>query len=309
MATYLIAGATGYVGSRLARRLLADGQRVRGIVRNPESDEAERLAADGVVIWKGDLTEPDSLRGVADSVEVVYNLTSAPLLDDAALRATLVTGNQNMIAACSRSHSVRAYIAASNVSPYGDGGDALLAEDAPLAPCYPRGATTVEAERAIMALVQQLHFPAILLRLAPIYGPGRDLVDSVASGTTMICGDGQNFVAHIHVDDLVEILVRLPEHGQPGAIYNVADDEPLRMLDLHGAIRQRLGMVAPRTFSREGALASGLHPTIVGEWTASVRLSNARLKHDLGLELRYPSYYVWLHERLNAAQHSFALGK
>jgi nucleoside-diphosphate-sugar epimerase len=298
MAYYLIAGVTGYVGSRLAQRLLADGHRVRGIARNAESAAAEQLAANGVVIWTGDLTRPETLIGVADGVDVVYNLTSASLLDDAALHATLVTGNQNLIAACSRSRSVRAYIAASNISPYGDGGEQTLDEDAPVAPCYPLGHTTVEAERTIMQLVQKHHFPAIILRLAPIYGPERDMVDAINTGMTMICGSGRNYIAHIHVDDLVEALVRVAQHGQPGAVYNVADDEPLRLIDLHATIRKRLGMVAPRTYSPEVALASGLHPTIVGEMTASVRLCNARLKHDLQLELRYPSYHTWLTERL-----------
>jgi nucleoside-diphosphate-sugar epimerase len=298
MAYYLIAGVTGYVGSRLARRLLAEGHRVRGIARTSDSEEAERLAAEGVVIWAGDLIQPETLIGVAEGVDAVYNLTSASLLNDAALRATLVTGNQNLIAACSRSRSVRAYIAASNVSPYGDGGDQFLDEDTPVAPCYPLGFTTVEAERTIMQLVQQHHFPAIIVRLAPIYGPGRDMVDAINTGMTMICGSGRNYIAHIQVDDLVEVLVRVVQHGQPGSIYNVADDEPLRLIDLHGTIRKRLGMVEPRTFSPEVALASGLHPTIVGEMTASVRLSNTRLKHDLNLELRYPSYHTWLAERL-----------
>jgi nucleoside-diphosphate-sugar epimerase len=302
MAYYLIAGATGYVGARLARRLMAEGHRVRGVTRNPEGEMAEQLAAEGMVVWQADLTRPETLVGVADGVEVVYNLTSASILDDSALRATLVAGNQNLIAACSRSRSVRSYIAASNASPYGDGGDQLLDEDAPIAPCYPLGAVTVEAEQTIMQLVQQHHFPAILLRLASIYGPNRDLVDSIANGTALIYGSGSNYVGHIHVDDLVDILVQVADQGQPGAVYNVADDQPVRLIELHGMIRQILGMVPPRTFSREVALASGLHPSIVGQVSASTRLSNTRLKHDLGLTMRYPSYHSWLASRVEIPQ-------
>lgn len=302
MACYLIAGATGYVGSRLSRRLLATGHRVIGLVRNPESDEAERLAAAGVIIWSGDLTQPETLIGVAEGVGIVYNLTSASVIDDAALRATLITGNQNLIAACSRSRSVRAYIAASNASPYGDADDRLLDEDALINPATPLGEITAAAEQTVMRLVQQHHFPAMILRFAPIYGPGRDLIDAVASGTATIYGDGRNYVSHIQIDDLVEALVGVAINGQPGAIYNIADDEPVRLIDLYSAVRQRLGMVPPRTFSSAVALQSGLHPSIVGQVMASVRMDNARLKHDLGLTLRYPSYLTWLSERLGQPQ-------
>ncbi len=302
MAYYLIAGATGYVGARLARRLMDEGHRVRGMTRNLEGEVAQQLAAEGMVVWQADLTKPETLVGVAEGIEIVYNLTSASILDDSTLRATLVAGNQHLIAACSRSRSVRSYIAASNASPYGDSGELLLDEDAPVAPCYPLGAVTVEAEQTIMRLVQQHHFPAILLRLAPIYGPNRDLIDSIANGTMLIYGSGNNFVGHIHVEDLVEALVRVAERGQPGAIYNVTDDQPLRLIELHSTIRQLLGMVPPRTFSREVALASGLHPSIVGQVSASTRLSNARLKHDLGMTLHYPSYHSWLAARINIPQ-------
>jgi nucleoside-diphosphate-sugar epimerase len=109
-------------------------------------------------------------------------------------------------------------------------------------------------------------------------------------------------VPHIHIDDLLEVLERLPAEGQPGAIYNVGDDEPLRWIDLVGDVRQRLGMVPPRTFSPAVALHAGLDPSVVAMLTASVRLTNARLKHDLNLTLRYPSVLDWLDQRLPVEQ-------
>ncbi len=298
MAYYLIAGAAGYVGSRLAEQLLARGHRVRGLVRTRDSDIVEALARKGMSVWIGDLTRPESLVGVADGVDYVLNLTSRLVIENGSVRRTYVDGNQHLIAACSRSRSVRAYIFTSSVAPYGNAGDTLVSEDHPVAPTYPLGEVLAEAERTIMRVAREHRFPAIILRCASIYGPGRDPVAAVESGIATIYGDGRNFVSHIHIDDLLTVLERIPVEGQPGAIYNVGDDEPLRQYDLIADVRRRLGMVPPRRFSAEAALAAGLDPTVIGMRTASVRLDNSRLKHDLGLTLRYPSLRVWLDERL-----------
>jgi nucleoside-diphosphate-sugar epimerase len=301
MARYLIAGAAGYVGSRLAERLLSRGDAVRGLVRDPDGEAVERLASIGMAVWQGDLTQPDSLIGVANGVEYVYNLTSRSVLENGSVRQVFVDGNRNLIAACSRARTVRSYVFAGNAAPYGDQGDAWLTEDAPIAPCYPLGEVMVDAEQAIIELVLAHRFPAIILRVGTIYGPERDVVDAVLTGTATLIGDGANFVARIHIDDLITILDRVALHGQPGAIYNVADDQPARAAELYGEVRQRLGMVPPRLFTKAGALFSGLDPSVVGMASASARLSNARIKQDLNISLRYPGFRTWLDERLAGA--------
>lgn len=298
MGRYLIAGAAGYTGSRLAEHLLNQGHYVRGLVRDQDDEVVERLAARGMVVWEGDLTQPESLVGVANSIEVVYNLTARTVLENGQVRRTLVDGNRNLIAACSRARSVSAYIFTSSVAPYGDRGDDWLSEDSPVDPCYRLGETMVEAELAILDLVRRHHIPAMILRVGSIYGPGRDPVESVLSGTATLIGDGRNYTAHIHVDDLVTALERVAEAGQPGALYNVVDDEPIRAAAFYGEIRQRLGMVPPRTFSKESALFSGLDPSIVGMAASSTRVSNERMRQELGVTLRYPTFRDWLDERL-----------
>ena len=53
--------------------------------------------------------------------------------------------------------------------------------------------------------------------------------------------------AEVSIDDLIAMLDLVALHGQPGAIYNVADDEPARAAVLYGEVRRRLGMVPPRS--------------------------------------------------------------
>jgi nucleoside-diphosphate-sugar epimerase len=298
MARYLIAGAAGYVGARLAAYLLEQGHSVRGLVRDPDRDIAQRLAGQGMAVWQGDLSQPDSLVGVASGVDYVVNLTARSVLENGSVRQLYVDGNRNLIAACSRSRSVRAYVFTSSIAPYGDQGDHWVDEDTAPAPAYPLGQVMAEAEQAIMELVRQHHFPAMILRIGMIYGPERDPVDAVLSGTTTLIGDGQNFIAPIYVDDLLDAIDRVVRAGLPGAIYNVADDQPLRAIELYGAVRQRLGMVPPRTFSKSTALLSGLDPSVVGMASSSARLSNRRLKETVALNLRFPCFYDWLDTRL-----------
>jgi nucleoside-diphosphate-sugar epimerase len=302
MGRYLIAGAAGYVGSRLAEYLLAQGHYVRGLVREPESEVADRLAGLGMAVWQGDITQPDSLVGVASGIEYVYNLTARSVLDNGSVRRVFVDGNRNLIAACSRARTVRSYIFASNTAAYGDRGDAWLTEDSPVAPCYPLGNVMVEAEQVVMELVRAHQFPAIIMRIGIIYGPERDFIDAVRNGTATLIGDGHNFIPRIHIDDLIYILDRVAVEGQPGAVYNVVDDEPARATDFYGEVRRRLGMVPPRTFPKEAALFNGMDPTVVGMVSASTRLSNQRIKDELQLNLRYPSFRTWLDEQLASAE-------
>src|SRR5919108_3817543 len=158
MRKYLIAGAAGYVGSRLAEYLLAQGHAVRGLVRDSDAEVVQRLAAQGMAVWQGDVTQPESLVGVANGVEHVYNLTARSVLENGSARRVFVEGNRNLIAACSRARTVQSYIFTSNVAPYGDRGDEWLTEDTPVAPDHPFGVMMVEAEQAIMDLVRKHHF-------------------------------------------------------------------------------------------------------------------------------------------------------
>ncbi len=298
MACYLIAGATGYTGARLVTSLLAQGHSVRGLVPDPDSATAQELAAHGMTVWHGDITHPESLQGVADGVDYVYNLTTPSLLNIPSAHNTLHTGNHNLIAACSRNRNIQAYVFSSNVAPYGDAGADRVFEDSPLAPDCPLGEQTIAAEQHIIGLVQQHQFPAIILRVANIYGPGRDFTDAAFHRSLLLFGNGNNYVPRIHVADLVHILELVAAYGQRGAVYNVGDNHPARLLTFYRDLENRLGISTPPRISRLAAITAGLHPNVVNMAAASVRLANDRLRHDMPVTLRYPSYRTWLDEQV-----------
>lgn len=298
MANYLIVGAAGYTGAQLTYRLLTQGHRVRGVVCDPDTPRVDDLAAHGMVVWHGDVTNPHSLVGVADGIEYVYNLTSASILNTAVLQRTLVDGNQHLLAACSRSKSVRAYIYTSGVAVYGDQRVALVTEDTPPKPCCKAGALMLAAEQVVLEHTRQHDLPGIVLRVATIYGPERDFTDPVLNRTLTIFGDGNNYVPRIHIDDLLAVLLRVATYGQAGSIYNVGDDQPLRLRDLYAAMQAMLDLPqSPRWYPHAQALHNGLNPEMVALATASVRLCNARIKDELRLALTYPNALSWLEER------------
>ncbi len=299
MTNYLIAGAAGYIGSRLATRLLAAGHRVRGLVSSAEDPVVERLAARGMAVWIGDLTRPETIDGITDDIEVVFNLTNRMPIDGSALlRSLYIDGNQHLIAMSVRARTVRTYLWTSGIAPYGDQGESWVDEDSPIVPSYPLGTILATAEQTVLQAVRAYRFPAIILRMATVYGPDRDPLEAIASGQLTIYGNGRNFVPHIHIDDALEVLVRAAEVGQIGAIYNVGDDEPLRLIEIVSEVRRRLGMLPPRTFDPSIGIRAGIDRSVIGALTSSVRLSNARMRHDLGIELRYPSLRYWIDERL-----------
>ena len=93
-----------------------------------------------------------------------------------------------------------------------------------------------------------------MLRAAGIYGPGRGLVERMRAGTYRIVGDGRAHVSRIHVDDLVEAIVRAGESSATGA-FNVADDDPAPIGEVADAVAAHLGLPPPpRVAGRGGRL-------------------------------------------------------
>ena len=257
---WLIIGA-GYTGSALARRLLADGQRV--IVTRRHLATAQQLATElgcsGIAL---DLAAPEG-RAPDDSIVVCC----APPGEHPAAEAA------NLAAYAARA---RRLIYISSTGVYAPGGGAWVDESWPLAPTTTSGSHRLEAERALPER-------ALILRAAGIYGPGRGIEDRLRAGTYRIVGDGSAHVSRIHVDDLVEAIVRGADSPLTGPV-NCADDDPAPIGELADALAAALGVAPP---PRVGVDTVGRE--ISGMLTADRQISNARLTSELGVVLRYPS--------------------
>jgi hypothetical protein len=177
------------------------------------------------------------------------------------------------------------YLSATSV--YGDRAGGWVDEDSPLDPGGERGRRRVIAERAWRDLRRSAGVPLHIFRLAGIYGPGRSALDAVRQGRAQRIDKPGHVFSRIHVADLVASLCASMGRPDPGAIYNLADDEPAPPEAVIAHACALLGLPLPPLIPLAGA---ALSPTARSFYDDNKRVANRRLKEALGIRLRYPSY-------------------
>lgn len=267
MNTLLILGY-GYTARALALGLVAQGWRVIGTVRGRE--RAEALKSDGVepLIWPGDL---------APALSVATHILATAAPDDSG-DPFLASAKDQIIAA--RPNWV-GYLSTTGV--YGDHQGGWVDETTPLTPSSKRGEQRVLAESQWQATGLPVHY----FRLAGIYGPGRGPFAKVKDGTARrIIKPGQVF-SRIHVDDIAQVLAASMMNPNPGAAYNVCDDDPAPPEDVLSHAALLLGLPEPPAVDFETA---DLTPMARSFYSESKRVRNGRIKSELGVKLLYPTY-------------------
>ncbi len=155
------------------------------------------------------------------------------------------------------------------------------------------GATGSAAEAEWSALNLPLH----IFRLAGIYGPGRGPFEKVRDGTARrILKPGQVF-SRIHVEDIAQTLAASIARPNPGAIYNVCDDDPAPPEDVIGYAASLLGLPLPPAQSFDQAEMTPMARSFYAELK---RVRNDKIKSELGVKLLYPDYRAGLAAALAA---------
>ena len=175
----------------------------------------------------------------------------------------------------------------STTGVYGDRDGGWVDETAKLRPTGERGRRRVAAESAWLDLWRERGIPVHIFRLAGIYGPGRSPFDALRAGAARrIDKPGQVF-SRIHVDDIASVLLASIARPRSGAVYNVCDDEPASPAEVIDHAAALLGMPAPLLVPFE---AAELSPMARSFYADNKRVSNALIKAELGVRLRFPSY-------------------
>jgi len=278
----------GFSALALARGLLAEGWRVAGTCRGAE--KAAALAAEGIETFRFDGEAPlaDPAAALAGTTHL---LASVPpdRAGDPVLRAHAAE-----IAAL---ESLRWIGYLSTTGVYGDHAGGWVDETTPVTPNTERGERRAEAERAWLALGRDGGPAVQLFRLAGIYGPGRNQLETVAAGTAKrILKPGQVF-SRIHVEDIAAVLRASIARPNPGAAYNLCDDEPADPAEVVAFAAGLLGVEPPPPIPFEQA---ELSPMARSFYADSKRVSNRRIKEELGVALAYPSYREGLRALLQA---------
>ncbi|KIN65613.1 NAD-dependent epimerase/dehydratase [Sulfitobacter noctilucae] len=262
----------GYSARALADRLIPQGWRIIGTTRSPE--KMKEIAATGVepVLWPG--SDVGTLLRAAP-----YLLISAgpgpegdPVL--AALKDEIATLAPHLRWA--------GYLSTTGV--YGDHQGDWVDEDAALTPATKRGQARVAAEAQWQGIKD---LPLHIFRLAGIYGPGRGPFAKVRKGTARrVIKQGQVF-SRIHVDDIALALELSMARPDPGAVYNLCDDDPAPPQDVIGYAAELLRLPLPEAEDFETAEMTPMARSFYAE---SKKVRNNRIKQALGWQPAYPDY-------------------
>ena len=175
----------------------------------------------------------------------------------------------------------------STTGVYGDSQGAWVDETSPTCPTLPRSQARLQCERHWLAS----GLPVMSFRLPAIYGPGRCPFQQLQAGTARLVHKPGQVFCRIHVDDIVGALLHslsLPAAQRP-AVLNVSDDCPCPSSETLGYAAHLLGCPLP-PLQRFEAIAPAMSPMALSFWADNRRVSNRRLRQELGYRLRYPSY-------------------
>ena len=179
----------------------------------------------------------------------------------------------------------------STTGVYGDRDGGWVDEASELRPSGERGRRRVAAEAAWLAFWRDRQVPVHVFRLAGIYGSGRSPFDVLRAGKARRIDKPGQLFSRIHVDDLAGVLLASIARPRPGAIYNVCDDEPASSAEVIAHAAALLGMPAPPLVPFD---TGDLSPMARSFYADNKRVSNALIKRELRVQLRYPNYRAGL---------------
>lgn len=281
MTNRLFVFGLGFSGREIARQAKAAGWSVAGTVRG--GDKAQQLAAEGIEthLFDGSGALPAGAFGATTHVlcTIAPGSTGDPVLR---LCASLLRGARWL-----------GYLSTTGV--YGDRAGGWVDETTPTNPSQPRSAARLATERAWQAM------GATLFRLPGIYGPGRSAIDQVKAGTARrIDKPGQVF-SRIHVEDIAATVLAAIAQPSPGALYNVADDLPASTADVIAYACELLAVPVPPLVPW-AEIAPTMSAMARSFYAENRRVRNDRIKRELGVRLRYPTYREGLRALVEAQQ-------
>lgn len=260
----------GYSVRHFVRRFGGGFSHVAGTVRDPaKRDDLAGIAVHG---FAGSNPSPQTIEQLRSADMLLVSIPPGPGGDPAiaAFGDVLATGRRRIV-----------YL--STIGVYGDHGGGWVDEDTPPQSTLERARLRVAAEQAWMDAAQG---DAAILRLAGIYGPGRNALTTLRAGTARrIVKPGQVF-NRIHTDDIASAIMAAVNH-RGGGIWNVCDDEPTPPQDVIAYAAKLMGVPPPPEEDFATAEMSAMARSF---YASSARVSNAKLKRELGVTLAHPTY-------------------
>jgi len=276
----LVTGATGKVGSRFVKRMLAKGYNVRILVR--DAAKASALAELGAKVVVGDLYNADTLPPAVEGIDAVIHLAALfrTFTDNEGIIKTNHTGTI-ALANASMAAGVKRFVFVSTGNVYGSGYGHPAKEDDAVNINDPRpySASKIAAEQELVSLHKSKGFDVRVLRLGFVYGdndPHIEEIIPILKKWKRHSGSRMHMVHHLDVAQALTLL--LHTDGLNGEIFNVADDAPVTLYELADSV----GKVADTFDTVEEPLADPFEGI----------LDISKLRSRTGFRPLVPSYYV-----------------
>lgn len=175
----------------------------------------------------------------------------------------------------------------SSTGVYGDKKGEWVNEDSECTPTESTNINRFGAEQAWLNLYKNYDLPVHIFRLSGIYGPGRNMIDSIKDGSAKRIDMPGQYFSRIHVVDICNILYASIKQPRPGAIYNCADDYPCPSREIIEFVCDELNLPYPALLNLEDA---NLSPMAKRFYASNRRVSNEKIKNELKISLTYPTY-------------------
>ncbi len=274
---HLFCFGLGYCAAELSRRLIADGWTISGTTTH--TGKIPALKVQGFVPYLFDGTSaPEDIAGALTSATHVLLSIPPDAEGDPALR------HFGGVIAATASLSWIGYF--STVGVYGDAHGNWVDETTEPKPGTERGQRRLKAETGWIDLANKSGKSLVVYRLPGIYGPGRSAIDQLKAGTARRIFKPGQFTNRVHVADIAS-AVQASMNLAPGAhLFNVTDDLPAPPQDVIAYGAELLGVPCPpATDPADEALS----PAARSFYIENKKVSNARMKSELGIKLAYPT--------------------
>lgn len=254
--------------------------RTFALLRRPAESEVWRRL--GVTPVPGDLDQPDSLKHLAGLADQVLHLAPP------GPNGTEDHRTRHLLATLSQGGSLpRRLVYVSTTGVYGNCNGAWIDETRPRHPCSDRGRRRLSAERQLRQWGAQHGLPILILRAPGIYAADRLPLERLKSGLPALLPELDVYSNHIHAEDLAHACCLALFRGGAGRSFNVVDDNPMKIGDYFDQVADHYGLKRPpRVNTTE--LTHLLSSAQLSFMVESRRITNLRIKQELGMRLHYP---------------------
>jgi len=271
----LFAFGLGYSARRIVR---LPGIEASGTVRSAQATVALRGEGIEAFVFDGVQADAGLAAALAQAQAILISVPPGPS-GDPVLRA--------FAREISAAPDLERILYLSTIGVYGDWGGAWIDETSETRTTAPRGRQRLRTEEQWRSLGAARGVPVDILRLAGIYGPGRNALAKLREGDARRLVKPEQVFNRVHVDDIAEVVRPLLRAEGRGGVWNVADEEPAPPEDVIAFAAALLGLDPPPEEPFEGAAMSEMSRSFYED---NRRIRIDKLKRELGFRPLYPTY-------------------